>query len=127
MGVAPQNRLKALKNYSLGSYGALSTLPGLTRNLLSHLVPCDGPACQELEEREAWTVPFTILWLLEAHAGLDELVVALVDLGSAAKQLKLVYTTMARYMEELEQKLEEKTESIGRELMEYIEDCAHLW
>ncbi len=46
MGVAPQSRLKALKNYSLGLYGALSTLPGLTRDLLSHLVPCDGPVRQ---------------------------------------------------------------------------------
>ncbi len=67
---------------------------------------------------------FTILWLLEAHAGLDELVVARVNLGSAVQQLELMYTTMTRCREELDQNLEELTAIIGRKLME---QSAEIW
>ncbi len=67
---------------------------------------------------------FTTLWLLVAYSGLDELVMARVNLGSVAQQLELVYTTMALYREELDQKLEELIEIIGRELMEH---SAELW
>ncbi len=98
------------QNYSLGLYSVLSTLPRLTRNLLSHLVPCNGPACRGQKEGKARKVSFPTLWLMKVHTGLEDLVGALVVLGLVAQWLELVYVIMAWYMEELEQKLEELIE-----------------
>jgi len=120
---APRSRLETLENYGLGSYGILSTIPDLTKQLLVHLEPYYSPTHREREEYEAEIASFVAFKSLEAYVAPNEVAEALVVPNSATQRLERAYEIMMRHRDELM----ELVEKISQELMECGEECTDLW
>lgn len=119
---APRSRLETLDNYGLGSYGVLSTIPELSKQLMANLAPYYSPAHREREEYEAEVSSMVAFRSLEGYATSTEVAAALL-MPSAMQRLELAYAIMMRHWDELES----LAEMIGEELVECGEECADLW
>lgn len=119
---SPRSRLEALENYGLGGYGVLSSIPDLTRHLMSLLEPYYSPSHREREEYEAEVASMVAFRALEGYATPEEVAAALLA-PSATQRLCLAHDVMARHREELDK----LAESISRELRECGEECTDLW
>jgi hypothetical protein len=69
--------LEAMENYGLGSYGILSTIPDLARQLMSQLGPYYGTVHRGRGEYEAEVASMAVLRTLEDYATPAELAVGL--------------------------------------------------
>ena len=113
--------LEAMENYGFGSYGILSTVPDLTRQLMSQLEPYYSPAHREREEYEAEVASMAVLRTLEEYATPAEVAAGLLA-PSATLRLELALEVMMRHKE----KLHELVRIISEELMDCGEECTEL-
>ncbi|KAL3807853.1 hypothetical protein ACHAXA_009881, partial [Cyclostephanos tholiformis] len=95
-----RTELEAMENFGLGSYGILSTIPDLTRELVSQLEPYYSPVHREREEYEAEVASMVVLKTLEEYATPDELASGLLA-PSATRRLELGFEVMMRHKEKL--------------------------
>ena len=114
--------LEAMENYGLGTYGILSTIPDLARQLMSHLEPYYSPAHREREEYEAEVASMVVLKTLEGYATPAELAAGLLA-PCATRRLEIGFEVMMNH----KGKLKELVRIISDELMDCGEECTDLW
>ena len=114
--------LEAMENYGLGSYGILSTIPDLARQLMSQLGPYYDTVHRERGEYEAEVASMAVLRTLEEYATPAELAAGLLA-PSATSRLDLGFEVMMRHKE----KLNELVRIISEELMDCSEECTDQW
>jgi len=114
--------LEAMENYGLGSYGILSTIPDLARQLMSQLGPYYGTVHRGRGEYEAEVASMAVLRMLEDYATPAELAVGLLA-PCATRRLEIGFEVMMRHKE----KLNELVRIISEELMDCREECTDQW
>jgi hypothetical protein len=111
-----------IEDYGFGTYGIFSTIPDLTREMLSHLEPYYSPAHREREEYEAEVASFVTLRVLEKHASPLELAAAMMA-PSATERLYMAYGIMSRHRDELLVRVKK----MNQDLLDCGEECSDLW
>jgi hypothetical protein len=111
-----------IEDYGFGTYGIFSTIPDLTREMLSHLEPYYSPAHREREEYEAEVASFVTLRVLEKHASPLELAAAMMA-PSATERLYMAYGIMSRHRDELLKCVKK----MNQDLLDCGEECSDLW
>jgi hypothetical protein len=111
-----------IEDYGFGTYGIFSTIPDLTREMLSHLEPYYSPAYREREEYEAEVASFVALRVLEKHASPLELAAAMMA-PSATERLYMAYGIMSRHRDELLVLVKK----MNQDLLDCGEECSDLW
>lgn len=119
----PRSHLEALENYGLGSSGVVSTIPDLTKEVMSLLEPYYSPAYRDREEYEAEIASFVVFKSLENIVTPQEVAEALVMPSSATRRLEMGYDIMMRHRNELA----EFVRRISKELMDCGEECSDMW
>jgi len=114
--------LEAMENYGLGSYGILSTIPDLARQLMSQLGPYYGPIHRERGGYEVEVASMAVLRTLEDYATPAELAAGLLA-PCATRRLEIGFEVMMRHKE----KLNELVRIISEELMDCREECTDQW
>ena len=114
--------LESMENYGLGTYGILSTIPDLARQLMSHLEPYYSPAHREREEYEAEVASMAVLRTLEEYATPAELAAGLLA-PCATRRLEIGFEVMMNH----KGKLKELVRIISEELLDCGEECTDLW
>ena len=110
--------LSKMKNYGFGSYGILSTIPDLTRQLMDYLEPYYSPSHREREEYEAEIASFIAFKCLEEYVDPSDVAAAMLS-PSATERLNMAYDLMMRHREELT----ELVKMISDDLHECGDDC----
>jgi hypothetical protein len=111
-----------MENYGLGTYGIISTIPDLARQLMSHLEPYYSPAHREREEYEAEVASMAVLRTLEEYATPAELAAGLLA-PCATRRLEIGFEVMMNH----KGKLKELVRIISEELLDCGEECTDLW
>lgn len=119
--MTPRSILETMDNYGFGSYGALSTIPDLTTQLIPLLEPYYLPTHRDREEYNAEVASMVIFRTLEEYASLQEAAMSLLLL-SATERLELGYEIMMRHVRELK----DLVRIVSEELMGCCEECTDL-
>ena len=114
--------LAKVENYGFGSYGILSTIPDLTKELMLYLESYYSPSHREREEYFAEIASFVAWRCLEKYADPSDIAKALLT-PSATERLNLAYYIMMRHRGELNGLVS----MISDDLFECGDDCKDLW
>jgi hypothetical protein len=119
---ADESQSQMIQDYGFGTYGIFSTIPDLTKELMTHLDPYYSPAHREREEYEAEMASFVALRALEQCANPSELAAAMVA-PSATERLYMAYGIMSRHRDELLVLVKKMND----DLTDCGEECSDLW
>jgi hypothetical protein len=89
-----------IQDYGFGTYGIFSTIPDLTKEVMSCLEPYYSSSHRQREEYEAEVASFVALRALEKCADPSELAAAMMT-PSATERLYMAYGLMSRHRDEL--------------------------
>ncbi|KAL7438852.1 hypothetical protein ACHAXM_006437 [Skeletonema potamos] len=120
-GTAHLSPLAQKENYGFGSFGILSTIPDLTKELMLYLESYYSPSHREREEYEAEIASFVAFRCLEEYVDPSDVAPAMMTL-SATERLNMAYEVMMRHREELN----EFVKMISDDLFECGDDCKDL-
>jgi len=121
-GTARLSPLAQMENYGFGSFGILSTIPDLTRELALYLESYYSPSHREREEYDAEIASFIAFRCLEEYVDPSDIAAAMLA-PSATERLNMAYDLMMRHREELN----ELVKMISDDLYECGDDCKDLW
>jgi len=121
-GTARLSPLAQMENYGFGSFGILSTIPDLTRELALYLESYYSPSHREREEYDAEIASFIAFRCLEEYVDPSDIAAAMLT-PSATERLNMAYDLMMRHREELN----ELVKMISDDLYECGDDCKDLW
>jgi len=121
-GTARLSPLAQMENYGFGSFGILSTIPDLTRELALYLESYYSPSHREREEYDAEIASFVAFRCLEEYVDPSDIAAAMLT-PSATERLNMAYDLMMRHREELN----ELVKMISDDLYECGDDCKDLW
>eukprot|EP00970_Alexandrium_tamarense_P017463 scaffold9632_cov232-Alexandrium_tamarense.AAC.4 len=99
-GEDAETLLEHTEDYGFSSFGILSTIPDLTKEVLVRLEPYYSPAHREREEYEAEVASFVVFKSLEKYASPSDMALALLA-PSATERFQMAYDIMMRHREEL--------------------------
>jgi hypothetical protein len=114
--------IETMNNYGFGYFGLLSTIPDLTKQLMSTLEPYYSPQHRVREEYGAEVASMVSFNTLKEYATPQELAAALL-IPSATERLELGYAIMIRHRNELN----DLVKIVSEELSECGEECTDLW
>jgi hypothetical protein len=121
-GEDAETLLEHTEDYGFSSFGILSTIPDLTKEVLVRLEPYYSPAHREREEYEAEVASFVVFKSLEKYASPSDMALALLA-PSATERFQMAYDIMMRHREELMTLVEKMSD----DLRECGEECTDLW
>jgi len=120
-GTARLSPLAQKENYGFGSFGILSTIPDLTKELMCYLESYYSPSHRQREEYEAEIASFVAFKCLEEYVDPSDVAAAMLT-SSATERLNMAYEVMMRHREELNECVK-----VISDLFECGDDCKDLW